>query len=250
MRITGHGVLHFLLRYLQNFCAFALMFTLTGFAQAGTYYTLDMEGASISGGRLNEDGHRFRLRTEGGGTTPKLTTGLLVLHTDASPPGATRDRAELQITSAIEFDRMWFLGMRVMQPFEDPIAPGQWHLFMQCPQWGATTPPPLSLNMEPGGLFSLVARSDVDRYERLWVGPMPVGRWLDLVIGFRMGERGHVRLWVNGTKVADVRTVLRWKAGQDRCTLKTGVYRAPGNAPFEMWFDDIRLGDTYNDVAP
>ena len=239
-----------LLISLQGLYAFAVMGVLTGTAQADTYYTLDMEQASISGGRLNEDGHQFRLRTEGGGSAPRLTSGLLMIHTDASPRGATRDRAEVHITSATKFGRTWFLGMRVMRPFDDPIAPGQWHLFMQCPQWGATSPPPLSLNMEQGGRFSLVARSDADRYERLWTGPMPVGRWMDLVVGFRMGDRGHVRLWVDGRKVADVRTVLRWKKGQDRCTLKTGLYRAPGDAPFEMWFDDIRLGDTYEDVAP
>ena len=226
---------------------------LTGPVQADTYYSLEMEKAQLTPKGLTEDGRPYAVTREGGGVRPKIIydtragSKVLVLETSSTPQGDVKDRAELQIYSGITFNRTWFMGMRVRP--QGIVAPGAWQLFMQCHQAGSQVPPPLSLNLEAGGVFSLIARSSADAYERLWTGDLPTGRWTDIVIGFRMGAKGHVRLWVNDKQVTEHRVPLRWKGYEDRCVLKTGVYRAASDTPFQMRFDDIRLGDSYRDVA-
>lgn len=226
-----------------------------GMAQANTYYSLEMEQAKLTPKGMIEDGRPYDITRNGGGIKPKIRydaqarSKVLVLETGSTPDGELKDRAEMRIYSNVTFDRTLFLGMRVMQPQRDAVAPGKWHLFMQCHQAGSQISPPLSLNLEEGDEFSLIARSSEDSYERLWTGKMPVGRWMDIVIGFRMGARGQVVMWVNGRKVTEHRLPLRWKGFEERCILKTGIYRAASDTPFQMRFDDIRLGDRYIDVA-
>jgi Polysaccharide lyase len=125
-----------------------------------------------------------------------------------------------------------------------------WHLLLQCHQAGTQLPPPISLNLEPDGNLSLVVRDDADTYARLWSGPLPRGRWVRLVLGFRMGRDGQVRLWQDGRQVVYRRQPLGWAAGARRCVLKTGLYRGAATTPFTIRLDDIALGDSYRDVAP
>jgi hypothetical protein len=229
------------------------MLALMGTAQANTYYALELESAKLTPKGLTEDGRPYDITVEGGGIRPKIIydaaagSKVLVLETSSTPSGASKDRAELRFYSGVTFNRTLFMGMRVKH--QGSVDPGDWHLFMQCHQTGSQKSPPLSLNLLPGNKVALIARSYADSYERLWTGDMPPGRWRDLVIGFRMGAQGHVQLWLDGRKVADARLPLRWKGFEDRCVLKTGVYRAASDAPFQMRFDDIRLGDSYRDVA-
>jgi len=113
---------------------------------------------------------------------------------------------------------------------------------------GRRAAPPLSLNLEPNGDLSLVARDDGDTYDRLWSGPLPRGRWVRLVLGFRMGQTGRVRLWRDDRLVADRNQPLGWAAGERRCVLKTGLYRG-AKTPFEIRLDNVSLGSRYRDVA-
>ncbi len=226
----------------------------TGPGQANVYYDLDFEQTRLSAEVVHEDGKRFGLRVEGGAARPQLAPDpadsdtALVLRAHPTPQGARADRAELGLTSSIRFGQRYALAMQVLRPSGALVAQGRWHLFMQCHQAGTQVSPPLSLNLEPEGRFSVVARNDADGYERLWSGPMPANRWMDLVLEFTMGAPGEVRLWVDGRRVLSARPTLRWQEGEPRCSLKTGLYRGPSKAPFEMWFDDIRLGDSYRDV--
>jgi hypothetical protein len=238
---------------LRLIAVFAALIALTGEASADTYYSLEMDPAKLTAKGLREDKRVFPIRREGGGTRAKIvrdaSAGSKVLELNASPTptASAKDRSELRIYSGINFNRTWFLGMRV-RPI-GIVEDGAWHLFMQCHQTGSQLPPPLSLNLETGDRFSLIARSSDDAYERLWTGPMPQGKWTDIIMSFRMGEKGYVRLWVNGRSVTTQRVPLRWDGFEDRCVLKTGIYRAASKRPFQMRFDNIRLGDSYRDVA-
>lgn len=222
-------------------------------AAANTYYSLELESARLIPKGLSEDNRPYDVTREGGGIAPRITydasagSKVLVLETTSTPEAALKDRAEMRIFSGVTFDRTLFLGMRVK--YSGQVDPEAWHLFAQCHQAGTGKSPPLSLNLLPGGQMALVARTSEDSYERLWSGPMQAGRWHDVVIGFRMGEKGHVRLWLNGRKLTEQRLPLRWKGHAERCVLKTGIYRAASDAPFQMRLDDIRLGDRYIDVA-
>jgi hypothetical protein len=64
-----------------------------------------------------------------------------------------------------------------------------------------------------------------------------------------MGADGRARLWVDGRAVADIRQTLGWRQGRGACTLKAGIYRGASSRPFSLRLDNMRLGDTYDDVA-
>lgn len=231
----------------------ALICSVASAVGADTYYSLEMDQARLTPKGIAEDGRVYPVQREGSGARARLIkdrnagSTVLVLDAGATPQGALKDRSELRIYSGITFNRTWFLGLRVKVRGE--VEPDAWHLLMQCHQAGTKSPPPLSLNLETGNRFSLIARSSEDAYERLWTGAMPQGRWMDIVIAFRMGAKGHVQLWTNGKRVSAHRVPLRWAGHAERCVLKTGIYRAASDRSFQIRLDDIRLGDSYEDVA-
>ncbi len=234
---------------------FASLLSMGGTARADTYYRLDFDGARLNRQGLFEDGHKFALRTEGGGQPGRIVldrrkgSKVLVLRTTATPAGAKKDRAEVQIYSGITFGREWFVGLEVFIPRADVFS-DTWNVLLQCHQAGTLRTPPLSLNLEPNGDLSLVARGDADSYDRLWSGPLPRGRWVQLVLGFRMGQDGRVRLWQDGRLVTSQRRPLSgWAAGERRCVLKTGLYRGSAPTPFEIRLDNVMLGSRYRDVT-
>ena len=221
-----------------------------------TWYRLTFDDLTPTAQGFRERGKAYRFRREGGGAPlhvvrdPHSGSDAAVLLAMPSPAGATRDRAEIQIHSGIAWDREWFASVRFRLP-EAPQRLADWHILMQCPQPGTGRSPPLSVDLEPDGRLALVARSERDTHRSLWSAPLPRGRWTTLVLGFRMGERGRARLWLDGRLVVDRRMALGWEAsGERRCVLKTGIYRAPSSYPFEMRLDDVTLADSYEAALP
>jgi Polysaccharide lyase len=221
---------------------------------AATYYQLGLDDARLNRQGLFEDGRKFALTTEGGGQPARIRTDrkkgsrVLVLRTTPTPQGAKKDRAEIRIYSGISFERDWFVGLEVFVPRNVPPS-DTWHLLLQCHQAGTNISPPISLDLEPDGNLSLVVRDDADTYDRLWSGPFPRGRWVQLVLGFRMGKDGRAQLWQDGRLVSSQRRSLGWNAGERRCVLKTGLYRGAAATPFEIRLDNVMLGDRYGDVV-
>lgn len=166
-----------------------------GQAHAQIYYQLEFDTARLTGQSIFEDGRKFTYRTQGGGLPARILpdrqkgSGVLVLRTEATPAGAKKDRAEVQIYSGITFDRDWFVGLEVLVPRAVTFS-DTWHLLLQCPQAGTGRPPPLSLNLEPNGDLSLVARDDGDTYDRLWPAPCPAGAGCSWCWGSAWGRTG------------------------------------------------------------
>lgn len=221
-----------------------------------TWYRMTFEDVRSTAQGLEEAGKSFRFRREGGGAPlrvlrdPLSGSGALVLRSAPTPPAATRDRAEIQVYSGIDWDREWFASIRFRLSGLPPRLP-EWQILMQCPQAGTDLPPPLSVDLEPDGRLALVARSEADAHETLWSAPLPRDRWMSLVLGFRMGEHGRARLWLDGERMVDRRMALGWRGrGERRCVLKAGIYRAPSPHPFELRLDDVTLADSYAAALP
>ncbi|MGX9353373.1 heparin lyase I family protein (plasmid) [Shimia sp. W99] len=233
----------------------AVVFLVSAPAVADTYYQLDFDDTAIRGNAVHEDGRTFQLHRDGGGQPARILhdpgkgSDVLELRTTPTPSSAGRDRSELQIYSGVDYGRQFSLGFRLFVP-DGSVFSDDWHLLMQCHQAGTTLSPPLSLNLEPSGALSLVVRDDTDPYERLWSGPLPRGRWVPVVLEFRLGENGRLRLWVNERNVSTHRQPLGWATGESRCVLKIGLYRGPAETGFALRLDDIRLGDSYRDARP
>ena len=233
----------------------AAFWMLPGPGGADTYYQLDFDDARIRDGAVHEDGRPFRLRRNGGGQPARIIfdpdkgSDVLELRTTPTPAGAESDRSELQIYSGVEYGRRFFLGFRLFVP-ADTVFSDTWHLLVQCHQAGTQLSPPLSLNLEPSGALSLVVRDDGDPYEQLWSGPLPRGRWVPVVLGFRLGRNGRVRLWIDGRVMTTRQQPLGWAAGERRCVLKAGLYRGPADTGFVLRLDDVRLADSYRDAKP
>lgn len=226
------------------------------------YYDLDLERSRVSNDLIEDAGatrdgiaagaraRGIAIKREGGGRQPEVVfdtsarSRVLVVQADATPPGTLKDRSELQLFGRVTFDRSWKLGLRVFIPntihFTD-----NWHLMAQCHQSGGdgALSPPLSLNLIAPNKIALVSRSDADRFDALVTEVMPKNRWVRIELVFRMGDRGHVTMWMDGRKVIDRDARLRFKAGKDECALKLGIYRGRADKPFEIRFDDIRFGD-------
>lgn len=196
--------------------------------------------------RLFEDGRSQAIRREGGGLAPVIAadpvsgSAVLALATGPTPEGARADRVELTVAPGLAFGQDWAAGFSLYLP-DQRLPEGNWTLILQCHQDGTGRSPPLSLNLDPDGSLVLVGRGEADSYRRLWSGPLPRGRWVEIDLGFRLGPGGAVRLALDGQVVAAGPMTLTWAAGQESCTLKTGIYRGPADMPLALRLDDVTL---------
>ena len=188
---------------------------------------------------------------------------------------AGKERAELKIADK-EIERlhgrhgheMWY-GWSLFLPADYADPPGgqfqilgQWHhrpaaAGIPGRSSGVTGPPPLVLHLVPGkggSVLSLMGRSSPDAPRRtLGTRPVRRGVWTDLVFHIRWstGKDGFVEAWL------DKRPFTAGKQyGPTLYTpvpnyLRLGLYRAPGvPTTNHVFYDEIRLGDSYQAVAP
>lgn len=221
---------------------------------ARTLYEITADRAQVKGDDLEESNRKaYKLKREGSGVAAQIVddaerrSRVIVFRTPPTPAGKVKDRSELEIFSGIEFGRQWALGMKVFVPAEVEFS-DNWHILSQCPQNGAIHPP-FTLSFVKPGRIAVISRSDADDYRTVWAGDFPKARWVRLELEFTMGEKGHVRMWMDDKLVADKDAVFNFKEGRPRCNLKVGTYRGKTDKPFEVRFDDIRLGNERADVV-
>lgn len=189
---------------------------------------------------------------------------------------ASKERAELKVGDKdVERLRgrqgreMWY-GWSLLIPAEYVHPPGkqfqilgQWH---HRPKEAAppgvrsqvTGPPPLTVHLTSQNrrdLLMLIGHSSPKPPPRtLGIQPIRRGAWNDLVfhIKWSTGRDGFVEAWLNGrpwTQEKMYGPTLYHSSTSNY--LRLGLYRAPGVPTTNyVYYDEIRIGDSYRAVAP
>jgi hypothetical protein len=190
---------------------------------------------------------------------------------------ASKERTELKVGDR-EIERlhggqggeMWY-GWSVLIPADYADPPGdqfqilaQWH---HRPAEGAkpgeershhvSGPPPLTLHLdfyEHRHLLSLIGRT-APKEPRRTLGARPIrkGSWIDLVFHIRWstGSDGFVEAWMDGQPLTPgrVRGATMYSSASNY--LRLGLYRGKGvPTTNHVFIDEVRIGDSYQAVAP
>lgn len=188
---------------------------------------------------------------------------------------ARKERAELKVGDK-EIERvhgshgheMWY-GWSLLVPngYEHPPGGqfqvvGQWHHRPQealasdrHPQ--VSGPPPLILHLSGGQgrhVLTLLGRAARNAEPRtLGVRPMREGAWSDLVFHIRWstGSDGFVEAWLDGRPFTAGKVYGRTLYSPASNYLRLGLYRGKGfTTRNQVYYDEVRIGDSYQAVAP
>jgi hypothetical protein len=184
---------------------------------------------------------------------------------------AMKERAELKVgDKQIELVRgrqggeMWY-GWSLFLPADYADPPGeqfqilaQWH---HRPAPGGrsqvTGPPPLTLHLVShgkGNVLALFGRASSNAPRRtLGTRPIRRGAWTDLVfhIKWSLGSDGFVEAWLDGRPFTKGKQYGRTLYNPVANYLRLGLYRAKGvPTTNSVYYDEVRIGDSYQAVAP
>jgi hypothetical protein len=242
---------------------------LTGLAHAAPTSELTLEGATINpgpcadastSGGVHEEGADYQAHCEGTGLGPLIEGGQRFLHhlvfATAPDPGGVKDRSEIVVARERPFRKYHYLGFRLMIPRDAPVTDGYFYLsqLWQCHD----RPPFAGLKLNRGSAYSwnFMVRNDeqLDGGTAVATGTFTPGVWHAFVIRINVnpGAAGSIKIWV------DDGPPVTWSGdfGYDSiCTsssfnAKLGIYKAAEDSFFEVRADDIRFGDTFEDVKP
>lgn len=187
---------------------------------------------------------------------------------------ASKERAELKIGNK-EIERvhgqpgreLWY-GWSLFLPVDYVHPPGdqfqilgQWHHRPAGTVPGerprVTGPPPLALYLvlhEGRDVLVLIGQSSTQAPPRhLGSRPIRRGTWTDLVFHLKcsMGSDGFVAAWVDGRPLTAGRMYGPTLYGPVSNYLRLGLYRGKGVPTTNyVYYDEVRLGDSYLAVAP
>lgn len=187
---------------------------------------------------------------------------------------ASKERAELKIgDKEIELvhgqqGRALWYGWSLFLPLDYAHPPGdqfqilaQWHHrpVVKNPRrrFAVTGPPPLALYLVPHegqDLLILIGQSSPKAPPR-HLGTRPIRRetWNDLVVHLKssIGSDGFVEAWLNGRPFTDGRMYGPTLYNAVSNYLRLGLYRGKGvPTTNHVFYDEVRLGDSYAAVAP
>ncbi len=159
--------------------------------------------------------------------------------------GEATERAELQEANglAARFGETHEYRFSMYVPHDFPIVDtrlvtSQWK--QDCNDCSKNRSPIVAQRYRRGVLFvtieTLNGRTTIYRH------PETIqGRWLDLRYRIRFGwTDGAVRLWVNGTRVADYSGPLGYPDDPPPVYFRLGLYRDRMSQPMVIYFDDYR----------
>jgi hypothetical protein len=159
---------------------------------------------------------------------------------------------------------MWY-GWSLFLPADYADPPGdqfqilsQWH--QQLPpsaRSGTKGPPPLALHLvalDRGHALILIGQASPAAPPRtLGAGPIRQGAWTDLVFHIRWstGKDGFVEAWLGGRPFTKGRMYGPTLYSPVSNYLRLGLYRRKGiPTTNHVYYDEVRIGDSYQAVAP
>jgi hypothetical protein len=187
---------------------------------------------------------------------------------------ASKERVELKIGDR-EIERVrgtqgreaWY-GWSVLIPADYADPPGdqfqilaQWHQRPQ-PAGAGQRPqkmgaPPLTLHLvrsEGRHVLLLIGQTSSTGPPRTLGGrPIRLGAWIDLVFHVRWstGRDGFVEAWLDGRPFTDGKKFEPTLYRPDSNYLRLGLYRGKGvSTTNHVYYDEVRLGNSYSAVAP
>jgi hypothetical protein len=186
---------------------------------------------------------------------------------------ASKERAELKVgdkeierVHASQGHDIWY-GWSLLVPdgYADPPGDqfqilGQWHQRPTAPAAGASErrgPPPMALHLvsdERGHALMLIGQASRTAPPRtLGLRPIRFGKWIDLVFHVHCSTRadGFVEAWLDGRPFTSGRQYGPTLYTPVANYLRLGLYRAKGvHTTNHVFYDEVRLGDSYQAVAP
>ena len=253
------------------FLAGMIVVPFLAFAQDFTQYINFNRAMLTVGGGLDYQSHRvLPYMGQGQAALPVLggneNRKYLSLHVEPTAYGQSFDRSEYAISSAVFKDKMYYIGFNFFIPTEINLsenapdgAKGTWStIITQCPQpdysnTGGVSPP-LSIQIRDGKL-GLVTISD--KRDDRWINhldnislPIQKGVWNQLILRFRLGDQGNLKLWFNGRviNVRDPYVPIGYLMSTDNCNLKFGIYRGASTNAFGIRFNNVVFASQYDDV--
>lgn len=209
------------------------------------------------------------VKLSGGGKVPKMfhyrRFGKTFLWFETRGNGSSKDRSEIRIVgSDAPFDQTYYTGFKVYYPsWADKIDRRDWAILWQCAQAGDySTPrsPPLSIQFKNNTL-SVKSHHNYDSRDRVInheqrLAPFRRNRWVKVFMRYRLGQRGHYKVWINNRVVAEVRRPIGYKdginpfTGLKSCSARFGVYKKGSRDRVALLFDDVKVGTHYGSVRP
>lgn len=202
---------------------------------------------------------------------PKRRKGDKALWLEVVPSTKISRRSEYKITSSIFVNQEYHIGMDIFVPAHVSY-PDTWTLLAQCPQ-GYGTPlaqkkkpaisPALALHLGSNGGLKIVTQGGsmfapkrVHRTSNGRTGQeqsdivLDRDRWHRVVLGFKMGKKGHVKLWLNGEeqKVVMPYGQIGYNEATNFCPIKFGIYSGGSQKSLRLLFDNVKVAKTYGDV--
>ncbi len=195
-------------------------------------------------------------------------------------PGDRYGRSECQYTAYAKpnYSEDQWMGMSVRFDESFPV-PNKWFIFAQWWQ-GSPMSPPIALMVRVNGESEYGVGSDAgnvpemyirvlkgqwdadgdgqdarDDVQPLRVGAfktIPRGEWMDLVVNWKGGFDGYVRVWKDGAVWAEYFGQVGYSNKTKAIKGKWGVYRSGSNENLSttIWFDQVRVGKSYEEVDP
>jgi Polysaccharide lyase len=201
---------------------------------------------------------KYPFRWEGGGQNSLLfqSNGSTVLRVQSTPTPISneKDRAEYIAHDNILPDQEYYFKFDVYIPFNTTSYPypDNWFILMQVRQNGGKyQSPSLSINYKMDGSLAVVGRSEQDGYRELIGIPLTTRRntWFTILVHFRMGENGIVRILDNNQWTPFQYFDLKWNdcveiPCADTYSLRFGIYRGSTTKPTFLNFDNVMLYDS------
>lgn len=223
-----------------------------------------------------ESGNEFFVVTDGVPTKPFISTqhylgSNSVGFTVPTDTSGNKERVEYKILRTTDPDGLTFTNARycgfafMLAPSPLPFTDSSifWQAWQGSP-WGApaslkfgsgsSAPYLIRLNIRNASVGPDSSVPDIQLWSNKVINP---GTWYSFVIYIqpRYDTNGNIKLWINGTNYLDWTGEIGYDPTQVTNTyagldIKDGIYQPDSNNGHTMYFDQVRVADTYAEACP